>query len=104
MAEAWEAPSGSQTSLHEADDSASQLIDRRTVIFSSVSASAALLLFSDPTPVRAEGGSKSFAPGGTLVDYEVGVQVGNPLASSSRKGIAFSACFAMASVWSKYSW
>jgi hypothetical protein len=30
-------------------------------------------------------GGKSFAPGGTLVEYEVGVQVGNPMASKSRK-------------------
>ena len=29
--------------------------------------------------------SKVFAPGGTLVEYEVGVQVGNPMASNSRK-------------------
>jgi hypothetical protein len=37
-------------------------------------------------PTHAEGGGgKFFAPGGTLVDYEVGVTVGNPLASSNRK-------------------
>jgi hypothetical protein len=35
---------------------------------------------------RAEGGGgKFFAPGGTLVEYEVGVTVGNPQASASRK-------------------
>lgn len=35
------------------------------------------------SPAVADG--KSFAPGGTLVDYEVGVQVGNKQASKSRK-------------------
>lgn len=35
------------------------------------------------SPAQAEG--KSFAPGGTLVEYEVGVTVGNPQASTSRK-------------------
>jgi hypothetical protein len=35
------------------------------------------------SPARAEG--KQFAPGGTLVDYEVGATVGNPQASPSRK-------------------
>ena len=35
------------------------------------------------TPAVAEG--KSFAPGGTLVDYEVGVTVGNDRASKSRR-------------------
>lgn len=39
--------------------------------------------FLPTSPVRAEG--KSFAPGGTLVEYEVGVTVGNPQASPSRK-------------------
>jgi len=40
-------------------------------------------VFLPSSPARAEG--KSFAPGGTLVDYEVGVAVGNPQASKSRK-------------------
>jgi len=37
--------------------------------------------FFPPSVARAS----SFAPGGTLVDYEVGIQVGNPDASPSRK-------------------
>jgi hypothetical protein len=41
------------------------------------------LLLLPIAPVRAEG--KSFAPGGTLVDYEVGVTVGNPQASRLRR-------------------
>jgi hypothetical protein len=40
-------------------------------------------LFLPVSQARAEG--KSFAPGGTLVDYEVGVAVGNSQASKSRK-------------------
>jgi hypothetical protein len=36
-------------------------------------------------PSRANAEGKSFAPGGTLVDYEVGVTVGNAQASKSRK-------------------
>eukprot|EP00529_Nitzschia_sp_RCC80_P026197 CAMPEP_0113480538 /NCGR_PEP_ID=MMETSP0014_2-20120614/21929_1 /TAXON_ID=2857 /ORGANISM="Nitzschia sp." /LENGTH=352 /DNA_ID=CAMNT_0000373975 /DNA_START=108 /DNA_END=1167 /DNA_ORIENTATION=- /assembly_acc=CAM_ASM_000159 len=38
---------------------------------------------SDPTQFVASAGE--FAPGGTLVDYEVGVTAGNPQASKSRK-------------------
>jgi hypothetical protein len=36
-------------------------------------------------PSRASADGKSFAPGGTLVDYEVGVAVGNSEASKSRR-------------------
>jgi hypothetical protein len=43
-----------------------------------------LIVGATTAPTHAEGG-KFFAPGGTLVDYEVGVTVGNPLASASRK-------------------
>lgn len=41
--------------------------------------------FSTPSHAESGSGGKSFAPGGTLVEYEVGVTVGNPLASASRK-------------------
>lgn len=44
-----------------------------------------LLSSLSPSQSYASDGSKSFAPGGTLVDYEVGVTVGNPMASRSRK-------------------
>lgn len=43
-----------------------------------------LVVTSNASPALAEG-SKNFAPGGTLVDYPVGVTVGNLEASSSRK-------------------
>ena len=52
---------------------------RRNFIHSTASISAGLLFSA---PANAE---KAFAPGGTLVDYEVGVQVGNKEASKSRK-------------------
>lgn len=72
-------PSNSQTSL-----CATPSISRRQVaqiVGASLLSSQALFL---PTsPARAEG--KSFAPGGTLVEYEVGATVGNPQASASRK-------------------
>jgi hypothetical protein len=42
-----------------------------------------MLLLLPAAPVNAAG--KSFAPGGSLVDYEVGVTVGNSQASTSRK-------------------
>jgi hypothetical protein len=53
--------------------------------FASVSVVAASI---SPLPAYAApdtSGSKSFAPGGTLVDYQVGVTVGNSMASKSRK-------------------
>ena len=52
---------------------------RRNFIESTTSISVGLLFSA---PANAE---KAFAPGGTLVDYEVGVQVGNGEASKSRK-------------------
>jgi hypothetical protein len=46
----------------------------------------ATMVVGKSAPTHAErGGGKFFAPGGTLVEYEVGVTVGNPLASASRK-------------------
>jgi hypothetical protein len=60
----------------------SQNFDRRRgFIFTLGITSVSALVF--PNAARAEG--KSFAPGGTLVDYDVGVTVGNPEASKSRK-------------------
>lgn len=49
------------------------------IVASSVATTAPLPAYA------ADAGGKSFAPGGTLVDYEVGVTVGNPMASKSRK-------------------
>ena len=46
-------------------------------------ASLSTSIFLPVSPALAEG--KAFAPGGTLVDYEVGVTVGNAQASKSRK-------------------
>lgn len=58
------------------------MVSRRQL--SQICGSAALSqLFLPVLSADAEG--KSFAPGGTLVDYEVGVTVGNPQASKSRK-------------------
>lgn len=58
-----------------------RLIHRRNFFQSATSISVGLALV---TPSRANA-EKAFAPGGTLVDYEVGVQVGNIQASKSRK-------------------
>lgn len=62
-------------------------LSRRQVFQAPIhAASAAALTVLLPTQAAiAADGSKYFAPGGTLVDYEVGVQVGNPQASPSRK-------------------
>jgi hypothetical protein len=64
---------------------------KQQISCSGVLASSGVVLLV-PLPgepaLAAEGGtstSKTFAPGGTLVDYEVGVTVGNPMASKSRK-------------------
>ncbi|KAG7351071.1 hypothetical protein IV203_010431 [Nitzschia inconspicua] len=46
---------------------------------------AAVTGFPSLSHAESTNGGKSFAPGGTLVEYEVGVTVGNPLASASRK-------------------
>ena len=56
--------------------------DRRRFLFSVGAASCSTIMLPN-APASAEG--KSFAPGGTLVDYEVGVTVGNAEASKSRK-------------------
>ena len=56
--------------------------DRRRFLFSVGAASCSTVMLPN-APASAEG--KSFAPGGTLVDYEVGVTVGNAEASKSRK-------------------
>lgn len=45
----------------------------------------AMLVASVLAPSRASADGKAFAPGGTLVDYEVGVSVGNSDASKSRR-------------------
>ena len=58
-----------------------RLIQRRHFFQSAASISLGLALVA-PSRANAE---KAFAPGGTLVDYEVGVQVGNIQASKSRK-------------------
>lgn len=58
-----------------------RLIQRRNFFQSAASISVGLALVA-PSRANAE---KAFAPGGTLVDYEVGVQVGNIQASKSRK-------------------
>ena len=50
--------------------------------FQHCSTAAALLLTQ---PASAAEGQKMFAPGGTLVDYQVGVTVGNERASKSRR-------------------
>ena len=52
-------------------------------IGAGVVALAHVFLVLPVAPAKAAG--KSFAPGGTLVDYEVGVTVGNPQASTSRR-------------------
>lgn len=70
--------SESPTQLH-----ATTSVSRRRIVQTIGGAGAFLSLFVPTSPVWAEG--KSFAPGGTLVDYEVGVTVGNPQASASRK-------------------
>jgi hypothetical protein len=57
---------------------------RRSFLQGLLTSSAAIATF--PSSSNAESsGSKNFAPGGTLVEYEVGVRVGNPEASASRK-------------------
>lgn len=57
---------------------------RRNVL-QRIAAGAALVLISPPAVLPAHAEGKMFAPGGTLVDYEVGVTVGNPQASKSRR-------------------
>ncbi len=67
--------SNSPTQLHETT--------RRQVFPTILGTGLLVPLFVPTSPAQAEG--KSFAPGGTLVDYEVGVTVGNLQASASRK-------------------
>ncbi|KAL3905508.1 MAG: hypothetical protein SGILL_009651 [Bacillariaceae sp.] len=56
---------------------------RRSFLHGIVASTAGIAAF--PLVSNAESNGKNFAPGGTLVDYEVGVTVGNPLASPARK-------------------
>jgi hypothetical protein len=56
--------------------------DRRSLLQIAV-ASLSVSLLLPVSSASAEG--KSFTPGGTIVDYEIGVAVGNPGASKSRK-------------------
>lgn len=56
----------------------------RRQVFQAVGAGILSQALAPLSPAVA-GDQKNFAPGGTLVDYDVGVQVGNPEASSSRK-------------------
>lgn len=56
-------------------------ISRRNMLQSATVAAVASLMM--PSNAYADG--KAFAPGGTLVDYEVGATVGNSQASKSRK-------------------
>jgi hypothetical protein len=71
----------SSISDDEGAEGVQNLIERRSIVASGVSLLSSCFFWS--RPAHAEG--KSFAPGGTLVEYEVGVQVGNSLASKSRK-------------------
>lgn len=53
------------------------VLTRRLILQSAI---AAAPFFTQITAAKAD-----FTPGGTLVDYAVGIQIGNPLASASRK-------------------
>ena len=68
------------TSFEESVPSRRQVFQ---TIGTGVIATTTQMLIVPVSPVNAAG--KSFAPGGTLVDYEVGVTVGNPQASKSRR-------------------
>ncbi|GKZ00719.1 hypothetical protein MPSEU_001023800 [Mayamaea pseudoterrestris] len=53
------------------------------------------LAYTTPYFIFASSSFADFAPGGTLVDYTVGVQVGNPQASASRKADNSNVIFAL---------
>ena len=67
------------------EESSHDFIDRRSAVAGTAASLLAgvLAAYSNPTPANAA--DKMFAPGGTLVEYEVGAQVGNSLASPTRK-------------------
>ncbi|CAJ1930693.1 unnamed protein product [Cylindrotheca closterium] len=78
------APSSAfQTANHSPKQEQSSLLEstRRQFLGTAASIVATGVLLPSPSSAN----DKSFAPGGTLVDYEVGVNVGNSEASVSRK-------------------
>ena len=79
----------SANASHLSQEATSLLLSRRRVMQQTMIALGSTAIIIPTTwqsfvaPAHAEG--KTFAPGGTLVDYQVGVTVGNPQASASRK-------------------
>jgi hypothetical protein len=62
-------------------DSFGEVKNARRSLVQIVATSLSVSLMLSVSPASAAG--KSFTPGGTLVDYEIGVAVGNPEASKS---------------------